>query len=111
MLGANFVEWHPFDHPTYGPIELGGFVKESQRVPPPFLLEELCHRNTAFVLYHADQMPLLDWAGRDGRIARRQSSSRSPPRSRTPAPSRPDRPRPAAGTSACPTASPSPATA
>jgi murein tripeptide amidase MpaA len=63
MLGANFVEWHEFDHPTYGPIELGGFVKESQRVPPPFLLEELCHRNTAFVLYHADQMPLLDWAG------------------------------------------------
>ncbi|QDV38391.1 M14 family metallopeptidase [Tautonia plasticadhaerens] len=63
MLGANFIDWHEFDHPTYGPIELGGFVKQSQRVPPPFLLEELCHRNTAFVLYHADQMPLLDWAG------------------------------------------------
>lgn len=61
LLGAQFVEWHPFDHPTFGPIELGGFVKESGRVPPPFLLEELCHRNTAFVLYHADQMPLLEW--------------------------------------------------
>ncbi|RUL82964.1 M14 family metallopeptidase [Tautonia sociabilis] len=61
MLGAHFVEWHPFDHPTFGPIELGGFVKQSQRVPPPFLMEELCHRNTAFVLYHADQMPMLDW--------------------------------------------------
>lgn len=36
-------------------------MKESQRVPPPFLLEELCHRNTASVLYHADQMPLLKW--------------------------------------------------
>ena len=43
------------------PIEIGGFVKQSQRVPPPFLIEELCHRNAAFVLYHADQMPLLDW--------------------------------------------------
>ncbi|WP_169977423.1 M14 family metallopeptidase [Tautonia rosea] len=62
MLGANFVEWAPFDHPTYGPIEIGGFVKESQRVPPPFMMEELCHRNSAFVLYHADQMPLLRWA-------------------------------------------------
>lgn len=61
MLGANYVEWKEFDHPDFGPIEIGGFVKESQRVPPPFLLEELCHRNTAFVLYHADQMPLLKW--------------------------------------------------
>ncbi len=61
MLGANFVEWQPFDHPTYGAIEIGGFVKQSQRVPPPFMLEELCHRNTAFVLYHADQMPLVTW--------------------------------------------------
>ena len=62
MLGANFVDWHPFNHPTFGPIEIGGFIKQSQRVPPPFLLEELCHRNAAFVLYHADQMPLVRWS-------------------------------------------------
>jgi hypothetical protein len=31
-------------------------------VPPSFLLEELCHRNAAFVIYHADQMPRLEWA-------------------------------------------------
>jgi hypothetical protein len=28
-------------------------------VPPSFLLEEECHRNMAFTLYHADQMPRL----------------------------------------------------
>jgi hypothetical protein len=27
------------------------------RQPPSFLLEEECHRNMAFTLYHADQMP------------------------------------------------------
>ncbi len=57
MMGAQYVEWKPAEHPQFGAIEIGGFVKESGRVPPPFMLEELCHRNTAFVLYHADQMP------------------------------------------------------
>jgi zinc carboxypeptidase len=56
-LGARFVEWHPFHHPTYGDIEIGGWTKFSSRVPPTFMLEELCHRNAAFTLFHADQMP------------------------------------------------------
>ncbi len=25
-LGRGFVEWHPFDHPTFGKVEIGGFV-------------------------------------------------------------------------------------
>ena len=58
-FGGNFIEWHAFRHPLYGDIEIGGFVKQAQRVPPTFLLEELCHRNAAFVLHHADQMPRL----------------------------------------------------
>jgi hypothetical protein len=61
MFGANFVPWKPFKHPLYGDIEIGGFVKQSQRIPPPFMLEELCHRNAAFALYHADQMPRIVW--------------------------------------------------
>ncbi len=61
LLGSNVVAWHPVKHPTYGEIEVGGTIKQSQRVPPMFLLEELCHRNAAFVLYHADQMPLVVW--------------------------------------------------
>ncbi len=63
LFGAQFVPWTEADHPLYGKIEVGGFVKQSQRVPPPFLIEELCHRNAAFVLYHADQMPRLEFAG------------------------------------------------
>jgi hypothetical protein len=61
MFGAQFVPWKPYRHPLYGDIEIGGFIKPSQRVPPPFLLEELCHRNAAFVVYHADQMPRISW--------------------------------------------------
>jgi hypothetical protein len=61
LFGSTFRPWKPFDHPLYGPVEIGGFVKESQRVPPPFLIEEMCHRNAAFVLYHADQLPAVSW--------------------------------------------------
>ncbi len=60
LFGATFRPWKPAKHPVYGDIEIGGFVKESQRVPPTFMIEELCHRNAAFVLYHADQMPRLE---------------------------------------------------
>jgi hypothetical protein len=63
LLGESLRPWKPFKHPLYGDIEIGGFVKQSQRVPPSFLLEELCHRNAAFVIYHADQMPRLEWEG------------------------------------------------
>lgn len=61
LFGAQFVPWTSVKHPLYGEIEVGGFVKQSQRIPPPFLIEELCHRNAAFVVYHADQMPRLVW--------------------------------------------------
>ncbi|MFO0839559.1 MAG: M14 family metallopeptidase [Phycisphaerae bacterium] len=63
MFGQTFVPWKKFKHPTYGDIELGGWVKMTGRVPPSFHLEELCHRNFAFTMYHAEQMPLLEIAG------------------------------------------------
>jgi hypothetical protein len=56
-MGFMFVDWHPFKHPAYGDIEIGGWKKWAWRVPPAFALEELCHRNCAFTLYHADQLP------------------------------------------------------
>ncbi|WZP00830.1 M14 family metallopeptidase [Isosphaeraceae bacterium EP7] len=63
LFGTQFRPWKAARHPVYGEIEIGGFVKQSQRVPPPFMIEEMCHRNAAFVLYHADQMPRLEWDG------------------------------------------------
>jgi hypothetical protein len=58
-FGAGYVEWAPFDHPIYGPVEMGGWNKLSGRVNPRFMSMELFHRNMAFTLYHADQMPLM----------------------------------------------------
>lgn len=59
LLNDGVVKWHSYMHPTFGQIEIGGTKKTWSRLPPSFLLEEECHRNMAFTLYHADQMPLL----------------------------------------------------
>lgn len=58
-MGDTFVEWAPFDHPDYGPVEMGGWTKLEGRVNPRFMSMELFHRNMAFTLYHADQMPMM----------------------------------------------------
>ena len=58
-FGEHFVEWAPFEHPDYGSVELGGWKKLTGRVPPRFMNEELSHRNMAFSLFQADQMPLM----------------------------------------------------
>jgi hypothetical protein len=60
-FGDQFVEWKEFDHPQYGKVEIGGEWKKFMgRVPPRFMNEELCHRNMAFSLYQADEMPKIE---------------------------------------------------
>ncbi|MEX0877026.1 MAG: hypothetical protein WD114_06165, partial [Phycisphaerales bacterium] len=51
--------------PPGGGGPLGGGTKYSSRVTPPFMLEEACHRNFAFTMFHAGNMPQLSckWAG------------------------------------------------
>jgi hypothetical protein len=58
-FGDQYVEWKEFDHPQFGKVEIGGWKKTQGRVPPRFMNEELCHRNMAFTLYQADQMPQI----------------------------------------------------
>ena len=59
-FGDQFVDWKPFKHPQFGDVELGGtWKKTTSRVPPRFMLEELCHRNMAFTLYQAGEMPMI----------------------------------------------------
>lgn len=57
LLGDGFVKWHAVKHPQFGEVEVGGAKKTWIRQPPSFLLEEECHRNMAFTLYHAEQLP------------------------------------------------------
>ncbi len=58
-FGDEYEEWKPFNHPQYGAVELGGWKKLQGRVNPRFMSMELFHRNMAFTLHHADQMPLV----------------------------------------------------
>ena len=59
LFGQTFTDWTEFDHPTLGKVLIGGGTKWSSRIPPPFMLEEECHRNFAFTMFHATNMPLL----------------------------------------------------
>lgn len=59
LLGDGLAEWEEVQHPVYGKVEVGGLKKNWGRQPPGFMLQEECHRNMAFTLYHADQMPLV----------------------------------------------------
>ncbi len=59
-FGGTFFPWTKFKHPQYGEVEIGGtWNKLRGRIPPRFMNEELCHRNAAFTLYQADEMPLV----------------------------------------------------
>jgi len=50
---------HEIDHSQLGKVTIDrDQTKLSGRVPPTWLLEELCHRNMAFCLLHAYEMPL-----------------------------------------------------
>ncbi len=55
--GQMFVEWKTYDHPVYGEIEVGGWTKYTSRLPQPFMLMDLVHRNAMAVLETADQLP------------------------------------------------------
>ncbi|MEO6315088.1 MAG: M14 family metallopeptidase [Chitinophagaceae bacterium] len=55
-----FVEWHEYNHPQYGKIEIGGFKKNFTRMHPGFLMESDAHRNMAFCIYHAYHTPKLE---------------------------------------------------
>jgi hypothetical protein len=53
------ISMHEIDHPQLGKVIIDrDTTKLSGRVPPSWLLEELCHRNMAFCLLHAWEMPL-----------------------------------------------------
>ncbi|WP_217447658.1 M14 family metallopeptidase [Maribellus comscasis] len=55
--GELYKDWKPYKHPVYGDIEIGGWVKMSSRLPHPFMLNELVHRNASVVLLAAENTP------------------------------------------------------
>jgi len=59
QFGQVFTPYKEFDHPQFGKVLIGGLNKWSSRVTPTFMLEEECHRNFGFTMFHADQMPIV----------------------------------------------------
>jgi hypothetical protein len=58
--GQMFKEWTAFDHPQFGPIEIGGWRPFTTRIPPTFLLPEMVHRNAAAVIFTATHSPDIE---------------------------------------------------
>lgn len=65
LFGQTFTDYTEYDHPTHGKVLIGGGTKFSSRVTPPFMLEEGCHRNFSFTMFHAENMPKIEfkWIG------------------------------------------------
>ena len=57
LFREGIVPWKKFEHPQFGEIELGGVKKSWTRTAPSFMIEEMCHRNMAFTLFHAHHLP------------------------------------------------------
>ena len=59
-LGQLYTDWKAFDHPQFGKVEIGGWKRFSTRMPAPFQLPELVHRNAALVMFIAEQAPQVE---------------------------------------------------
>ena len=55
--GEMHKEWLTYNHPTYGEIEIGGWIKMTSRLPQIFMLQELVHRNASVVFLAAENTP------------------------------------------------------
>jgi hypothetical protein len=61
FLDEGFVPWKPYNHPQFGEVLIGGFKKNFLRLTPGFLLQNEAHRNLMFALWHASQLPRLEF--------------------------------------------------
>ena len=57
VQGELYKAWTTYEHPVYGEIEIGGWTKMSSRLPHPFMLQDLVHRNASAVIFSAAQTP------------------------------------------------------
>ena len=70
--GRGFREWEPFDHPTLGEVEIGGFhPKFFSQNGPPEELERWARNEALFNLEMVKQLPLIDDV--DTRVRTRRS--------------------------------------
>ena len=59
--GRYFSDWAPYDHPQLGAVEIGGWhAKFWGQNPPPEFLEEETEQQLHWILYLAEQSPLIE---------------------------------------------------
>lgn len=61
LEGKGFIDWHPFDHPQLGPVEIGGWdYKQAMQNPPEGRwLAETATTAAKFIFQHALTTPRL----------------------------------------------------
>ena len=60
LFGDGNVKVSEILHPQFGKVLIAGQRKNWGRQPATFMIEEECHRNMAFTLFHADECPLVE---------------------------------------------------
>ncbi len=66
--GKGYVDWHPFDHPQLGPVELGGWHNwYAFRNPPPPLLEREIAPHADWLIWHTLISPRMELRSLDVR--------------------------------------------
>lgn len=58
-----FIDWTPFEHPTLGRVEIGGFKPLARLNPPADELDEIAGKQTEFVVRIIGAAPALTVAG------------------------------------------------
>ncbi|MFQ5704202.1 MAG: M14 family metallopeptidase [Gemmatimonadales bacterium] len=71
--GKGFIDWHPFNHPQLGAIELGGWDRWSIANPPEHMIAAELERNVRWVVTFAEKLPRV--AILESSVVRRQNVS------------------------------------
>ncbi len=56
MDGKLFIDWHPFDHPTLGEVEIGGW-RNKMSPPEGELIQKECEMGNNYTIYLATLAP------------------------------------------------------
>jgi hypothetical protein len=57
MDGKMFIPWHPYDHPTLGEVEIGGWRWHKASPPEGELIQKECEMGNNYVIYLAGLAP------------------------------------------------------
>jgi hypothetical protein len=60
LAGSGFVNWKPFQHPTLGEVEIGGFVPFTDNTPPAPMLNDLLKNQVPWVFELVKKLPHMD---------------------------------------------------